>query len=95
MNAIGLFLWDTQARTEYRGTTKERSMHWVFDRVEGSMAVCTNDAGQKRDISVDSLPFGLKEGDVLIEKNGCFLRDEVETARRRREINDLVKGMWA
>jgi len=73
---------------------KDEPMYWTVDRVEGPLAVCRNDTGQKRELRLDQLPRGTKEGDVVKEVRGAYRVDLAETTRRRQAIEDEVKGLW-
>ena len=74
---------------------RERAVFWIIDRLEGDQVVCSNDSRQTRDLPRNTLPQGVKEGDVLVERGGHYERDDQETARRRQDSANLVKGMWA
>lgn len=60
---------------------------WVVDGLEGRYARVEIEAGQTVDMSLASLPRGVREGDVLrvhVEGGDFTLEiDEGETARRR------------
>ena len=46
------------------------------------------------DIPVGALPDGIKEGDVILWKNGEYLIDENTTAERRAEIIKKQNNLW-
>ena len=50
-------------------------MKYIIDRLEEGIAVCENELKKLISIPKDLLPDGLKEGDVLEEQEGRFLRD--------------------
>ena len=61
-------------------------MKYIIDRLEEGIAVCENELKKLISIPKDLLPDGLKEGDVLEEQEGRFLRDEQGTEARRKEM---------
>ena len=62
-------------------------MKYIIDRLEEGIAVCENELKKLISIPKDLLPDGLKEGDVLEEQEGRFLRDEQGTEARRKELS--------
>ena len=74
-------------------------MKYIIDRLEEGIAVCENELKKLISIPKDLLPDGLKEGDVLEEQEGRFLRDEQGTEARRKEMRkklmeDVYKRQW-
>ncbi|MHB8126652.1 MAG: DUF3006 domain-containing protein [Desulfitobacteriaceae bacterium] len=69
-------------------------MKGIIDRFEGNFAVVEMDRRRMQDIPRNQLPANTKEGDVIIEENGVYRIDEVETKKRREEINKLMKDLW-
>ena len=63
-------------------------MKYIIDRLEEGIAVCENELKKLISIPTDLLPDGLKEGDVLEEQEGRFLRDEQGTEARKMCIRD-------
>lgn len=69
-------------------------MKYIIDRLEESIAVCENELKKLISIPKDLLPDGLKEGDVLEEQEGRFLRDEQGTEARRKEMRKKLMDLF-
>ena len=69
-------------------------MKYIIDRLEEGIAVCENELKKLISIPKDLLPDGLKEGDVLEEQEGRFLRDEQGTEARRKEMRKKLMDMF-
>ena len=69
-------------------------MKYIIDRLEEGIAVCENDLKKLISIPKDLLPDGLKEGDVLEEQEGRFLRDEQGTEARRKEMRKKLMDLF-
>lgn len=69
-------------------------MKYIIDRLEEGIAVCENELKKLISIPKDLLPDGLKEGDVLEEQEGRFLRDEQGTEARRKEIRKKLMDLF-
>lgn len=69
-------------------------MKYIIDRLEEGIAVCENELKKLISIPKDLLPDGLKEGDVLEEQEGRFLRDEQGTEARRKEMHKKLMDLF-
>ena len=69
-------------------------MKYIIDRLEEGIAVCENELKKLISIPKDQLPDGLKEGDVLEEQEGRFLRDEQGTEARRKEMRKKLMDLF-
>lgn len=69
-------------------------MKYIIDRMEEGIAVCENELKKLISIPKDLLPDGLKEGDVLEEQEGRFLRDEQGTEARRKEMRKKLMDLF-
>ena len=69
-------------------------MKYIIDRLEEGIAVCENELKKLISIPKDLLPDGLKEGDVLEEQEGRFLRDEQGTEARRKEMRKKLRDLF-
>jgi hypothetical protein len=67
----------------------------IIDRFEGHYAVCEKEDRTMVDIKRSSLPSEVKEGDVLSIVNNIITIDTNETEKRRTEIENLTKDLWA
>ena len=65
----------------------------VIDRIEGGAAVCEGEDRAMREITLDLLPQGAAEGDVLREGPEGLWIDREETARRRRRLARRAERM--
>ncbi|MGG5460716.1 DUF3006 domain-containing protein [Clostridium sp. B9] len=67
----------------------------IVDRIEENFIVCEDENESILELKSDDVIGAVKEGDVLVKgKEGKFLVDKELTIRRRKEIEDLMKGMW-
>ena len=65
----------------------------VVDRIEGNMAICENRKSKKmQNIPLSILPEDIKEGSVLIEKQGKYEIDESSNIEKR--IEQKMKDLW-
>ena len=69
-------------------------MKYIIDRLEEGIAVCENELKKLISIPKDLLPDGLKEGDVLEEQEGRFLRDEQGPEARRKEMRKKLMDLF-
>jgi hypothetical protein len=67
----------------------------VIDRFEGDYAVCEKEDREMIDIKRDCLPKEAKEGDVLDIEGDKIIIDVNETEKRKKEIEELTKDLWA
>jgi len=65
----------------------------ILDRYEGDYAVIEVD-NQIINIDRDSLEEGLKEGDVLVFKQGRYYKDEETTKARKKYMADRFSKLW-
>lgn len=69
--------------------------YYVVDRIEGDYAVCEQDDEVIVNISLDLLPDGVGEGNVLCRlSDGSFAVDKDEEERRRNEILALTDDLF-
>ncbi|GAA0117740.1 DUF3006 domain-containing protein [Clostridium perfringens] len=67
----------------------------IVDRIEGYFIVCEDEKENILELKKDDVIGDVKEGDVLVKgKEGKFCLDKALTEKRRKEIEDLMKGMW-
>lgn len=71
----------------------------IVDRIEGHFIVCEDEKENilelKKDDVIGDVIGDVKEGDVLVKgKDGKFCLDKALTEKRKKEIEDLMKGMW-
>jgi len=68
-------------------------MVYTVDRTEGEFAVCEDEEGNFLDISLALLP-GVRPGDVINERDGKYVVDSDETARRRKRVVSLQSELF-
>ena len=69
-------------------------MRVIVDRIEGEFAVCEKGNRQMINIPLKDIPFIIKEGYVLIIDGNTYQFDFEETQRRRKEMENMTKGLW-
>lgn len=69
-------------------------MKVIIDRFEGNFAICEADDKRMIDIERDKIPYGAREGDVLIADGDNFKLDQDTTAKRKDRINKLMDALW-
>jgi hypothetical protein len=67
----------------------------VIDRFEGDYAVCEKENREMTDIKRECIPKEAKEGDVLDIEGDKIVINVNETEKRKKEIEELTKDLWA
>lgn len=67
---------------------------YIIDYFEGGLAVCETEDGKRVTIEKSRLPKNCKVGDVMKLENGRFRLDKKETEKRRKEIENLMNGLF-
>ena len=68
---------------------------YAVDRIEGGFAVCEClQTGARITLDVKMLPKGLKEGDILREREGGYLIDEAGTRERAQDLAERVRKLF-
>lgn len=70
-------------------------MKVIIDRFEGDYAVCEKENCEMIDIKRELLPKEAKENDVLDIQGDEITIDVKETEKRKKEISELTKDLWA
>ena len=66
-----------------------------IDRFENKFAVCENkETGEILNIPICELPENVKEGSIIIFKNGKYILDIESTQSERKEIKELVNNLF-
>ena len=68
-------------------------MKYIIDRFEEDFAVLEKEDGGTVDVKITLLP-DVKEGDVIVEKNGVYFVDENATAERKACIDEKIKRLF-
>jgi hypothetical protein len=69
-------------------------VEYIIDHFEGGSAVCETKDGKRVTIEKSKLPKNCKVGDVMKLENGRFRVDKKETEKRRKEIENLMNGLF-
>ena len=69
-------------------------MKYTVDRIEGKYAVCEDENRKMKEIELELLPEGVKEGDVLEFENGAWYADSLETETRAERIKSKMDALW-
>ncbi len=69
-------------------------MSYIIDRFEGEFAICEDENGVMHDIEKALLPANAAAGDCFKERNGAYVLDSQETARRREAIRRKLNSLW-
>ncbi len=68
-------------------------MKVTIDRIGENIIICEDENGDMVKVRTSALPEGIKEGDILTEKDGTWTLEEEETKRRRQKIRDKLRGL--
>ena len=70
-------------------------MKLYVDRLEGELAVCETETGERLTLALDDLPDGVREGSVLEQdETGSFVLDAEAEEKRRRELFDRQEDLF-
>ncbi len=68
--------------------------YWVIDRWEGTLAICQNDQGSRKEIPKKCFPEGMKEGDYFhFEEDGSIVFSSETTKKREEIVRNLRKRL--
>lgn len=69
-------------------------MKYIIDRIENNTVVCENQETKTMEsFSIKQFPKEIKDGDIVILKNGKFEKEELETKSQKEKINELMKKL--
>ncbi|OCA90164.1 DUF3006 domain-containing protein [Pradoshia sp. D12] len=66
----------------------------IVNRIEGNLAVCEKTDKSMVDVELSKLPVDVREGDILIEKDGNYKLDLTQTERRKKRVQDLLEDLF-
>ncbi len=69
-------------------------MKAIIDRFEGNFAIIEYTDGIFKELPIDRLPEGCKEGDCLIIENETITIDKLETNKRTANIKKLMGDLF-
>ena len=67
---------------------------FIVDRIEGNIVVCEDNNSNIIHVHIDNILGVVKEGDVLTVDNDKYMVNKEETEKRKKHIQELMKGMW-
>lgn len=67
---------------------------YIIDRVEGNYVITQKENEKMYKIPLKDIKGDFKEGDILVNINGCFEVDKVFTLMRRKELDNIMRDMW-
>lgn len=67
---------------------------FIVDRIEGNIVVCEDGNLNIIEMRIDSILGDVKEGDVITADSDRYMVNKEETAKRKKQIEELMKGMW-
>lgn len=68
-------------------------MRLIVNRIEGNLAVCEKSDKSMVDIELTKLPVDVREGDILIEKDGNYKLDLTQTEKRKKRVQDFMEDL--
>lgn len=67
---------------------------FTVDRIEGNIYVLEDSDSNIIDINKCYIKEEAKEGDILKKEGEYYIVDEDKTKERKKEMEELMKGMW-
>lgn len=64
-------------------------MYYAVLAIEDGKIILENDMRERWVMEAKQIPFVVTESDVLLYANNCFVFDEEETMKRKKEIQNL------
>ncbi len=66
-----------------------------IDRFENGFAICENQQnGEILNIPINKLPENVKEGSIIIFRDGKYILDIESTKNKQKEIKNLVNNLF-
>lgn len=66
----------------------------IIDRIEGGIAVAEA-KGEMIELPLADLPCGVKEGSVLVLKDGAYVLDKASEEERKKELFKKQKSLFS
>lgn len=66
---------------------------FIVDRIEDEILVVEYNESII-EINMDLIKGKVKEGDILVKKDGFYEIDHIKTSLRKNRINSIMKGIW-
>lgn len=77
--------------------TYNREVHYmkiIVDRIEDNLIIGEREDREMVRINKNQLRDSVKEGDVLVLKDGKYIVDEEETNRLKEEVKNMMEGLF-
>lgn len=69
-------------------------MEYIVDRLEDEYIVCVDQDGNIINILKNIVEESVKEGDVIVSKDGKYIVDKTKTLDRKKYIEELIEDLW-
>ncbi|MCT4620809.1 MAG: DUF3006 domain-containing protein [Marinisporobacter sp.] len=69
-------------------------MKIIVDRIEDNLIIGEREDREMVRINKNQLRDSVKEGDVLVLKDGKYIVDEEETNRLKEEVKNMMEGLF-
>ncbi|MCL1951869.1 MAG: DUF3006 domain-containing protein [Oscillospiraceae bacterium] len=69
-------------------------MQYIIDRIEGGLAVCEREDSALENIPLCQLPEGVREGSVLVLRDGAWVLDLQAEQERRARLFERQEGLF-
>ncbi|WP_024613694.1 DUF3006 domain-containing protein [Clostridium sp. Ade.TY] len=67
---------------------------YIVDRCEGEYYILQSLDNEILNVPKNKFSIELKSGDVVYEEKNKYYYSKEETTKRKKHINELMKGMW-
>lgn len=67
---------------------------YIVDRFEGDYAILETESSTLINVNKNDIMGEVKEGDLLVKKNNIYYIDKEKNQLRKKQINDIMKGLW-
>lgn len=67
---------------------------YIIDRIESDFIICEDEVGNMINLKKDLVKGILREGSVILKRDNKYNISETETNKRKKEIENLMEGMW-
>ena len=67
---------------------------YIVDRIEENYVVLENGKDNVFNVKKSDIIGNIKEGDIVYIKDNLYFIDERITELRKKEIDNLMKGLW-
>ena len=68
-------------------------MRFIINKIKGNLAICEKSDQTMVNLELEQMPDGVKEGDILIEKDGHYELDLTESEKRKVRVQSLMDDL--